>query len=149
MEVYKGFPEPVEFVVGVFLIVGGLMRVIGTLSCLVIILSVGNAAFGKAPKADNTAQNQGSTQSDAVTAEKQGNKKSEVTVLAGVRKSIMADKDLSMDAKNVKILYSKGLVTLRGPVDSAEEKSKVEEIAKGCDGVTAVKNLLSVAVKSH
>jgi osmotically-inducible protein OsmY len=101
------------------------------------------------PKADNTAQNKGATRKDAVTAEKQGNQKSKVAVLAEVRKAIVAEKELSMDAKNVKILFSNGLVTLRGPVDSEAEKTKVEEIAKGCSGVTSVKNLITVAAKSH
>ncbi len=125
------------------------MRTLAAVGCMVVILSLGSNAFAKAPKADNTAQNRGATSKDAVTADKQGNSKDEVTVLADVRKSIMADKDLSMDAKNVKILYSKGRVTLRGPVDSADEKAKVEELAKACDGVTAVKNLLTIAAKAH
>jgi osmotically-inducible protein OsmY len=54
-----------------------------------------------------------------------------------------------MDAKNAKILFSKGVVTLRGPVDSDTEKSKLEELAKGCSGVTSVKNLLTVSPKKH
>jgi hyperosmotically inducible periplasmic protein len=62
----------------------------------------------------------------------------------------MAEKGLSMDAQNVKILYSKrGLVVLRGPVDSAEEKAKVGELAKCCTGVTSIKNELTVAAKPH
>ena len=124
------------------------MRIATISACLLVTLSVG-AAIAKAPKADNTAQNKGATRSDAVTAEKQSNDKSDVQMLAEVRKSIMAEKELSMDAKNVKILYKKGLVTLRGPVDSDAEKSKIEELAKGCAGVTSVKNMLTVAPKAH
>jgi osmotically-inducible protein OsmY len=111
--------------------------------------SMAVAIAKEAPKADNTAQNQGATRNDAVTPQKQGNSKSDVTVLAEVRKSVMAEKELSMDAKNVKILYSKGLVTLRGPVDSEEEKTKVQDLAKACSGVTSVKNMLTVAPKAH
>ena len=121
---------------------------IGT--CLLVFLSMGLMASAKdAVKADNTAQNNGSMRKDAVTAEKQGNSKSDVIVLAEVRKSVEAEKELSTDAKNVKILYSKGLVTLRGPVDSDAEKAKIEELAKACSGVTSVKNLLTVAKKPH
>ncbi len=124
------------------------MRIVAAAGCLLVVLSVGNIAWAeKAPKADNTAQNKGATRKDAVTAEKQSNKKSDVKALAEIRKSIMADKDLSMDAKNIKILFSKGLVTLRGAVDSAEEKARVEELAKGCSCVTSVKNMLTVAAK--
>jgi hyperosmotically inducible periplasmic protein len=125
-------------------------RVASFAACLFVSLSMGSvASAAEPPKADNTAQNEGAMRKDAVTAEKQGNRKSQVKVLAEVRKSIMAEKELSMDAKNVKILFSKGLVTLRGPVDSESEKTKVEEVAKGCSGVTAVKNLLTVAEKPH
>ena len=119
-------------------------------ACLVVSMSSMAVAIAKeAPKADNSAQNEGAMRNDAVTPQKQGNSKSEVTVLAEVRKSVMAEKELSMDAKNVKILYSKGLVTLRGPVDSEEEKAKVQKLAKACSGVTSVKNMLTVAPKSH
>jgi hyperosmotically inducible protein len=37
----------------------------------------------------------------------------------------MADKDLSTYAHNVKVITSNGRVTLKGPVDSEEEKNKV------------------------
>jgi hyperosmotically inducible periplasmic protein len=127
------------------------MRKLIAATCLVVALGVvGDAAFAKeAPKADNTAQNKGATRSDAVTAEKQSNKKSDVEALAEIRKTIVDDKDLSMDAKNVKILFSKGRVTLRGAVDSETEKTRVAELAKGCSRVTEIKNLLTVATKPH
>lgn len=128
------------------------MRIVHTSLALGLLISqsFGSVVFAQAAsKADNTVQNHGALRKDAVTAEKQGNGRNEVTALGEVRKSIMAEKELSMNAKNVKILYSKGLVTLRGPVDSKEEKAKVEELAKGCNRVTSVKNLLTVAVKRH
>jgi len=94
------------------------MQKIRSASVFAICLSLGIASSvfaDEAPKADNTAQNKGATKKQAVTAEKQSNHKGDVQVLAEVRKSIMAEKGLSMDAKNAKILFSKGLVTLRGP----------------------------------
>lgn len=125
------------------------MRTFKSVALVVAMLSIGSAAYAKeAPKADNTAQNKGATQEEAVTADKQSNKKNDVESLAAVRKAVM-DSDLSMDAKNCKILFSKGVVTLRGAVDSEEEKAKVESIAKGCSCVTSVKNLLTIAKKPH
>ena len=97
--------------------------------------------------ADNTEQNKGATEKNAVTAEKQNNRKSNVKKLAEIRQAIVKASDLSMNAKNVKILYSNGVVTLRGPVDSDTEKAKVEEIVKGCPDVSSVKNLLTVSEK--
>ncbi len=125
------------------------MRKIAVLAALLLSLSTGIALAKDATKADNSEQNKGSTQKDAVTAEKQGNRKSDVEALAEIRKTIVGTDGLSMDAKNAKILYSKGRVTLKGPVVSEDEKNKVEELAKGCAGVTSVKNMLTIAPKSN
>ena len=120
-------------------------------ACLLLLISSNASPVSakKPPKADNSAQNKGSARKDAITAEKQGNSKDEITVLAAVRKSVEAEKGLSMNAKNVKILYSYGVVTLKGPVDSEAEKSKIEALAKGCAGVNSVKNMITVVEKAH
>jgi hyperosmotically inducible protein len=128
------------------------MQRIAAVSCFVVLFNVASvAALAKAaPKADNTAQNYGALKKDAVTAEKQGNSKEEVAVLAGIRKSIVSERGLSIDAKNVKILCSQeGLIILRGPVDSEEERAKVGELAKACNGVKSIKNELTVAGKPY
>lgn len=115
---------------------------------LVVLLGITCPAFAKTTDADNTAQNKGATREDAVTADKQGNSKSEVTVLADVRKAVLAEKGLSTNAQNAKLLYSKsGILTLKGPVDTAEEKARLEEIAKTCEGVKKIKNMLTVTAK--
>ena len=116
---------------------------------LMVLLGITCPAYAeKATDADNTAQNKGATRKDAVTADKQGNSKSEVTVLADIRKSIMAEKDLSVNAQNAKLLYSKnGTLTLRGAVDTAAEKDRLEAIAKNCDAVKKIKNMLTVTAK--
>lgn len=127
------------------------MRILARGICLLALVSIGSSALAEeAPKADNTAQNHGVLQKDSVTADKQHNSKQEVKVLARIRKSIMAEKGLSTDAQNVKIVYSEsGLVILRGPVNSEDEKIRVGELAKGCAGVTSIKNELSIAAKPH
>jgi hyperosmotically inducible periplasmic protein len=118
---------------------------------ILMLQSAGLAALAdRPPKADNTAQNYGALDKGAVTAEKQKNSKEEVRVLASVRKSIMKDKGLSMDAKNVKLVYSdNGLIILRGAVDSDNEKIRVGELAKENPGVSCIQNELTVAPKSH
>lgn len=119
-------------------------------ACLLLISFIASPVLAKEPpKADNSAQNKGSARKNAITAEKQGNSKDEITVLAAVRKSVEAEKGLSMNAKNVKILFSFGVVTLRGPVDSEAEKSRIEALAKSCAGVNSVNNLITIAEKAH
>ncbi len=123
------------------------MRNIAILGCLLLSLNAVAVNAKDAPQADNSAQNAGAERRDAVTAEKQNNKKSNVEILAQIRKSIVDDNGLSMNAKNAKILFKDGLVTLKGPVDSDSEKARVEELAKSCSSVSSVKNMLTVAPK--
>jgi osmotically-inducible protein OsmY len=78
-------------------------------------------------KPDNSAQNQNQDQ----TAQNQSNTKSDRETTAKVRKALMADKDLSTYAHNVKIITRNGQVTLKGPVKSDDEKQKVESDVAG------------------
>ena len=59
----------------------------------------------------------------------QGSSKADVATTAQIRKEINAGKSLSLSAKNVKIITKDGQVTLRGPVNTAEEKRLIGEIA--------------------
>lgn len=85
---------------------------------------------------DNSAQNkaQGSTADQQLenTTDRMTSKK--------VRQALMADKSLSTYAHNVKIITQNGVVTLKGPVNSAEEKqaiaSKAAEVAGSPDKVS-------------
>ena len=95
------------------------------------------------PIADNTRMN-ARDQNTGDTAQSQSNAKGDRELLAAVRRSVVKDKSLSTTAHNVKILASNGVVTLRGPVKSDEEKSKVEALAKQVAGVTSVQNNLDV-----
>jgi len=79
-------------------------------------------AQNPASKPDNSAQNSNQPQ----TAQDQSNEKTDLETTANVRKAIMADKDLSMDAHNIKIVTRNGTVTLMGPVRSEDEKQKIE-----------------------
>jgi osmotically-inducible protein OsmY len=56
----------------------------------------------------------------------------------------MADKSLSSDAKNIKIITINGVVTLRGPVNTAKEKSTIEAKAQSIAGTTNVDSQLEV-----
>ncbi len=99
------------------------------------------------PNADNTAQNENALKRGVPTAEKQGNRKSDVKALARIRRRIVRENGLSMNAKNAKILFKQGAVTLTGPVDSDAERAHVESVVKSTGGVTSVDNQLTVAPK--
>lgn len=74
----------------------------------------------------------------------QGNSGAETKVTAAIRKGIMADKNLSFGAKNVKVITTGTKVTLRGTVKSDQEKTTIADIARKTDGVTDVDNQLEV-----
>jgi osmotically-inducible protein OsmY len=60
----------------------------------------------------------------------------------------MKDKTLSMYAHNVKIISDHGTVTLKGPVQTDEEKQAIESKAKEIAGAGNVKSEISVMPKS-
>jgi len=95
-------------------------------------------ATAQAP--DNTGQNKDQMQ----TADKQSNAKSDRDTTAKIRKEIMADKDLSTYAHNVKIVTINGAVTLKGPVKSDDEKAKIAEIAASVVSADKVTNEITV-----
>jgi osmotically-inducible protein OsmY len=84
--------------------------------------------------------NQRDRDSSQATADQQQNNQADRQLTAQIRRSITKDKSLSMDAHNVKIISQNGAVTLKGPVDSEEEKKAIEtkaaEVA-GADKVTS------------
>jgi hyperosmotically inducible periplasmic protein len=55
-----------------------------------------------------------------------------------IRRKIMSADDLSTRAQNLLVVSEGGKVTLRGTVPSAEEKSKVEKMARAVNGVETV-----------
>jgi osmotically-inducible protein OsmY len=89
---------------------------------------------------DNTSQNKGDTQ----TADKQSNARADRDITAKVRKQIVGDKDLSTYAHNVKVITVNGAVTLKGPVKSEDEKTKVAELAANVVSSDKITNELTV-----
>jgi len=95
-------------------------------------------------QADNTARNVRDRGDHTLTPLDQGNSKADVDTTAQIRKGIIAGKDMSVNGKNVKIITNKGQVTLRGPVNTAEEKRRIGEIAGSIARVGNVDNQLEV-----
>lgn len=94
--------------------------------------------------ADNTAVNARDRSGDTPTSSSQSNDASDVKLVAAVRRALTKDSSLSMLAHNVKVIASGSTVTLRGPVKSEDEKSRVESIARAVSGVSQVTNELEV-----
>ena len=95
--------------------------------------------------ADNTANNARERAAGEKTPMDQSNTFDDIKIVAEIRKAVMDDKDMSMNAKNCKIITDKsGVVTLKGVVASQAEKDAIEAKAKAVAGVTSVDNQLDV-----
>jgi len=85
---------------------------------------------------DNSAKNKAHSN----TADQQSEATSDRMMTKKIRQSLVADESLSTYGHNVKIITKDGMVTLKGPVHSEDEKStiasKAAEVAGGPDKVT-------------
>lgn len=81
----------------------------------------------------------------APTASDQPENQADRDLAAAIRQQLMADSSLSTAAHNVTIVSEGSNVTLRGQVETQDEKSRVEAAARQTPGVSIVDNLIEVA----
>lgn len=109
-----------------------------------IALSVASASAEEVP-ADNSGKNVRDRADSALTSGDQSNSAGDVAITAALRKAVVDDPNLSVNAQNVKIITMGGVVTLRGPVATPAEKDSVGSMARKVAGVTKVDNQLEIA----
>jgi osmotically-inducible protein OsmY len=96
--------------------------------------------------ADNSGKNVRDRDAETVTPGDQSKgSDADVKTTQAIRKAVVADDSLSMNAHNVKIVTLDGVITLRGPVDSSAEKAKIGQIAMQHAGANKVTNQIEVA----
>jgi len=94
--------------------------------------------------ADNTARNVRDKDANLPTPMDQGESEADRTITQHVRNAVVDNDALSTNAHNVKIITQDGIVTLRGPVNTATEKATVVAAARSTPGVTRVDDQLEV-----
>ncbi len=121
-----------------FTLTGGLLIMTGP------VRAEQNAAIYLAATSEleNTEINVRDKDNATLTPEDQKETKKDIKITAHIRKAVVKDKSLSMDAQNAKIITRSGVVTLRGPVANEAESKKLEKIAKKTHGVVKVDNQL-------
>ena len=100
---------------------------------------------GTPAAADNTAINDRDRHPAAKTPLDQNENSSDIQITADIRKQVVKQDGLSVDAHNVKIITADGKVTLRGPVKTQQEREAIEKIALQVAGNDHVDNQLEVA----
>ena len=96
------------------------------------------------PAPDNTKVNDRDRSKAESTADQQKENRSDREITRDIRRSIVQDKSLSTYAHNIKVISQNGMVTLKGPVRSEEEKSAIEGKAAEIAGKDKVTSQLEV-----
>jgi len=94
---------------------------------------------------DNTAQNVRDRAGASLTPIDQGTSSADISITRAIRKQVRNTPGLSVNARNVKIITRNGRVTLRGPVNSEDEKRQIAEIAVKATSPAEVDDQLEVA----
>jgi osmotically-inducible protein OsmY len=113
------------------------------LACL-SALSIEALAGNQRTKPDNTATNQRDRSGETKTSGDQSNSPADLKTTQAIRQALMKDGELSTTAKNIKVITANGHVTLRGPVKTAQEKAKIDQLAKSAAGGARIDNQLDV-----
>ena len=113
-------------------------------ACLLMAPAMYAGQDAQATKPDNTKVNKRDRSKSEPTADQQKENKSDRTITRNIRRAVVKDKSLSTYAHNVKIISENGMVTLKGPVRSEDEKKTIEAKATEVAGAGKVKNELSV-----
>jgi hyperosmotically inducible protein len=98
-----------------------------------------------AQPADNTGINKRDTSPKKITADQQSQTKEDREITQKIRQAVVDDKSLSTYAHNVKIITVDGMVTLKGPVRSEDEKRTIEEKAGQIAGKDKIKSEIEIA----
>jgi hyperosmotically inducible protein len=118
-------------------------RTLLVLACLSTVSLAAMAAEDKT-KPDNTAINERDRSRETQTSGDQSNSSADLKITQAIRQALMKDSELSMTAKNIKIITDNGQVTLRGPVKSAQEKAKIDQLARSAAGGAKIDDQLDV-----
>ena len=113
------------------------------LACLSTVSLAAMAGDDKT-KPDNSAINERDRSGETETSGDQSNSSADLKITQAIRQALVKDSELSMTAKNIKVITNNGQVTLRGPVKNAQEKAKIDQLAKSAAGGAQIDNQVDV-----
>ncbi len=105
-------------------------RTLLALACLSVFNLAALAADNEQAEPDNTGTNERDRSGETKTSGDQSNSSADLKITQAIRRALMKDRGLSTTAKNIKVITANGQVTLRGPVKTAQEKAKIDELAR-------------------
>jgi osmotically-inducible protein OsmY len=117
------------------------------IACLSAFTLAALAADDKKVAPDNTATNERDRSGETKTSGDQSNSSADLKITQAIRQALMKDSGLSATAKNIKVITVNGHVTLRGPVKTAQEKAKIDQLARSAGGGAQIDDQLEVSNK--
>ena len=131
---------------------GGMSKaLVRSLSLVVLLFGSLSLIWAQEPDAkqtsqapDNTKINQRDRNKAEPTADQQKENRSDREIARQIRRAIVKDKSLSTYAHNIKIIAQDGMVTLKGPVNTQEEKQAIEAKATAIAGQGKITNEIEV-----
>lgn len=129
-----------RFLLVIFTLTGSLLMMTNTAKAehdTAIYLATGSVL-------ENTERNVRDKDGTTLTPDDQKGNKKDIKITTKIRKALVKDELLSVNAQNVKIITSNRVVTLRGVVENVDESTKLEKIAKKTRGVVRVDNQLEI-----
>src|SRR4026209_576150 len=119
-------------------------RTLLAVACLSALSLAAFATDNEKAEPDNTATNERDRSGETKTSGDQSNSSADLKTTQTIRQALMKDGELSTTAKNIKVITTNGQVTLRGPVKTAQEKAKIDQLAKSAAGGVQIDNQLDV-----
>jgi len=132
---------------------GGMSKaIVRSLSFLLVLFSSLTFIWAQEPESkqnqpDNTKINQRDRSKSEPTADQQKENRSDRELARQIRRAIVKDKSLSTYAHNIRIVAQDGMVTLKGPVNTQEEKQAIEAKAAEIAGQGKITNEIEVGSK--
>jgi hyperosmotically inducible protein len=121
------------------------LTLIITLSAMGVVWAQQEPANSAQQPADNTKINQRDRNPSEPTADQQKENGSDRVLAQQVRRALVKDKSLSTYAHNIKVIAQNGVVTLKGPVHSDQEKQAIEaKAAEAAGGPDKIKSEIDV-----
>lgn len=109
------------------------------------IMALSGGVLAAPYTSDNTKINERDSKGATLTPEDQSKgSAADVELTRMIRQELIKDKSFSTNAQNIKVITLSGIVTLRGPVDSQQEKQRIDSLVKKTAGVKKVDNQLEI-----
>ena len=119
-------------------------RTLLAVACLSASNLAALAADNEKAKPDNTGTNERDRSGETKTSGDQSNSSADLKITQAIRRTLMKDRELSTTAKNIKVITANGQVTLRGPVKTAQEKAKIDQLVRSAAGGAQIDDQLDV-----